>query len=55
MARLPGGLPKASRWAASSLLEARVIKRGGEVQTMRIGGRSVLVCDGWIEVGDTPG
>jgi trans-2,3-dihydro-3-hydroxyanthranilate isomerase len=37
-----------------SLLEARAIKRGGEVQTMRIGGRSVLVCDGWIDVGDTP-
>jgi trans-2,3-dihydro-3-hydroxyanthranilate isomerase len=32
-----------------SLLEASAIKRGGEVATLRIGGRSVLVCDGWIE------
>jgi trans-2,3-dihydro-3-hydroxyanthranilate isomerase len=38
-----------------SLLEASAIKRGGEVETVRIGGRSVLVCDGWIEVGDAPG
>jgi trans-2,3-dihydro-3-hydroxyanthranilate isomerase len=38
-----------------SLLEASAIKRGGEVETMRIGGRAVLVCDGWIEVGDAPG
>jgi trans-2,3-dihydro-3-hydroxyanthranilate isomerase len=35
-----------------SLLEASAIKRGGEVATVRIGGRSVLVCEGWIEVGD---
>jgi trans-2,3-dihydro-3-hydroxyanthranilate isomerase len=35
-----------------SLLEAAATKRGGAVETMRIGGRSVLVCDGWIEVGD---
>jgi trans-2,3-dihydro-3-hydroxyanthranilate isomerase len=35
-----------------SLLEASAIKRGGKVESMRIGGRSVLVCDGWIEVGD---
>jgi len=38
-----------------SLLEASAIKRGGAVETVRIGGRSVLVCDGWIEVGDVPG
>jgi trans-2,3-dihydro-3-hydroxyanthranilate isomerase len=37
-----------------SLLEASAIKRGGAVETVRIGGRSVLLCDGWIEVGDTP-
>jgi trans-2,3-dihydro-3-hydroxyanthranilate isomerase len=37
-----------------SLLEASAIKRGGEIQTVRIGGRSVLVCTGWIEVGDAP-
>jgi trans-2,3-dihydro-3-hydroxyanthranilate isomerase len=37
-----------------SLLEASVIKRGGAVETVRIGGRSVLVCDGWIEVGAAP-
>jgi len=35
-----------------SLLEASAVKRGGEVETLRIGGRSVLVCEGWIEVGD---
>src|SRR5690606_31759421 len=38
-----------------SLLEASAIKRGGEVATVRIGGRSVMVCEGWIEVGDAPG
>ena len=38
-----------------SLLEASAVKRGGAVETVRIGGRSVLVCDGWIEVGDAPG
>ena len=38
-----------------SLLEASAIKRGGKVETMRIGGRAVLVCDGWIEVGDAGG
>jgi trans-2,3-dihydro-3-hydroxyanthranilate isomerase len=37
-----------------SLLEASAIKRGGGVETVRIGGRSVMVCDGWIEVGDPP-
>jgi trans-2,3-dihydro-3-hydroxyanthranilate isomerase len=37
-----------------SLLQATAIKRGGKVETMRIGGRSVLVCEGWIEVGDAP-
>jgi trans-2,3-dihydro-3-hydroxyanthranilate isomerase len=31
-----------------SLLEASAIKRGGEVEILRIGGRSVLVCDGWM-------
>jgi trans-2,3-dihydro-3-hydroxyanthranilate isomerase len=34
-----------------SLLEASATKRGGTVETVRIGGRSVLVCEGWIEVG----
>ena len=38
-----------------SLLEASAIKRGGEVATVRIGGRSVMVCEGWIEVGDASG
>ena len=38
-----------------SLLEASAIKRGGEVEILRIGGRSVLVCDGWIEAGAEPG
>lgn len=38
-----------------SLLEASAIKRGGEVEAIRIGGRSVLVCEGWIDVGDAPG
>jgi trans-2,3-dihydro-3-hydroxyanthranilate isomerase len=38
----------------SSLLEASAIKRGGEVLRVRIGGRSVLVCEGWIEVGAAP-
>ena len=38
-----------------SLLEASAIKRGGAVETVRIGGRSVLVCDGWIEAGTAPG
>ncbi|MGH6914804.1 MAG: PhzF family phenazine biosynthesis protein [Geminicoccales bacterium] len=37
-----------------SLLEATATKRGGEVETLRIGGRSVLVCEGWIEVGAGP-
>lgn len=37
-----------------SLLEATAVKRGGAVETLRIGGRSVLVCDGGIEVGDEP-
>ena len=37
-----------------SLLEATAIKRGGAVQTLRIGGGSVLVCEGGIEVGDGP-
>ena len=37
-----------------SLLEASAIKRGGEVETLRIGGCSILVCAGWIEVGDAP-
>lgn len=35
-----------------SLLEASAIKQDGKVETVRIGGRSVLVCDGWIEAGD---
>ena len=39
----------------ASLLEASAIKRGGAVATLRIGGRSVLVCDGWIETGAAPG
>jgi trans-2,3-dihydro-3-hydroxyanthranilate isomerase len=39
----------------ASLLEASAIKRAGAVETVRIGGRSVLVCDGWIEVGDASG
>ena len=38
----------------ASLLEASAIKRGGAVATLRIGGRSVLVCDGWIETGTAP-
>jgi trans-2,3-dihydro-3-hydroxyanthranilate isomerase len=37
-----------------SLLEATAIKRGGAVETLRIGGGSVLVCEGGIEVGDGP-
>jgi trans-2,3-dihydro-3-hydroxyanthranilate isomerase len=37
-----------------SLLEASAIKRRGEVETVRVGGRSILVCEGWIEVGDAP-
>jgi trans-2,3-dihydro-3-hydroxyanthranilate isomerase len=37
-----------------SRLEASAIKRGGEVVTVQIGGRSVLVCEGWIEVGAEP-
>jgi trans-2,3-dihydro-3-hydroxyanthranilate isomerase len=35
-----------------SLLEASAIKAGGKVETLKIGGRSVLVCEGWIEAGD---
>lgn len=35
-----------------SLLEATAVKREGQVRTLRIGGRSVLVAEGWIEVGD---
>jgi trans-2,3-dihydro-3-hydroxyanthranilate isomerase len=38
-----------------SLLEASATKHGGEVETVRVGGRSVLVCDGWIEIGDATG
>jgi trans-2,3-dihydro-3-hydroxyanthranilate isomerase len=38
-----------------SLLEASAAKRGGAVETVRIGGSSVLVCDGWIEIGEVPG
>jgi trans-2,3-dihydro-3-hydroxyanthranilate isomerase len=34
-----------------SRLDATAVKRGGEVATLRIGGRSVLVCEGWIEAG----
>jgi predicted PhzF superfamily epimerase YddE/YHI9 len=37
-----------------SRLEASAIKRGGEVLTVQIGGHSVLVCEGWIEVGAEP-
>jgi trans-2,3-dihydro-3-hydroxyanthranilate isomerase len=37
-----------------SLLEATAVKRGGTVETLRIGGRSVLVCEGWIEAGEGP-
>jgi trans-2,3-dihydro-3-hydroxyanthranilate isomerase len=37
-----------------SLLEASATKRGGAVETVRIGGRSILVCEGWIEVDDAP-
>ena len=33
-----------------SVLEARVEKRGGAVTAARIGGTSVLVGEGWIEV-----
>ena len=35
-----------------SLLEATATKRGGEVAALCIGGRSVLVCEGEIEVGE---
>jgi trans-2,3-dihydro-3-hydroxyanthranilate isomerase len=38
-----------------SLLEASAVKAGGKVETLRIGGRAVLVCEGWIAVGDDPG
>jgi trans-2,3-dihydro-3-hydroxyanthranilate isomerase len=38
-----------------SLLEASAVKADGQVGTLRIGGRSVLVCDGWIEVGNSTG
>ena len=38
-----------------SLLDASASKRGGAVEPVRVGGRSVLVCDGWIEVGDATG
>jgi trans-2,3-dihydro-3-hydroxyanthranilate isomerase len=38
-----------------SLLEASAAKAGGKVERLRIGGRSVLVCEGWIEVGDDTG
>jgi predicted PhzF superfamily epimerase YddE/YHI9 len=34
-----------------SLLEARVEKRAGIVEVIRIGGASVLVSEGFIEVG----
>jgi trans-2,3-dihydro-3-hydroxyanthranilate isomerase len=34
-----------------SLLEATAVKRGGAVEALRIGGASVLVCEGWIEAG----
>jgi trans-2,3-dihydro-3-hydroxyanthranilate isomerase len=37
-----------------SLLEATAVKEGGVVTTLRIGGCSVLVCAGSIEVGDAP-
>jgi trans-2,3-dihydro-3-hydroxyanthranilate isomerase len=33
-----------------SILEARTEKRGGAVEAVRIGGASVLVSEGWIEV-----
>jgi trans-2,3-dihydro-3-hydroxyanthranilate isomerase len=36
----------------ASLLEASAVKAGGRVETLKIGGRSVLVCEGWIDVGD---
>jgi trans-2,3-dihydro-3-hydroxyanthranilate isomerase len=38
-----------------SLLEATAVKAGGVVETLRIGGCSVLVCAGSIEVGAGPG
>jgi len=34
-----------------SVLEASAVKRGGEVVEARVGGGSVLVSQGWIEVG----
>lgn len=34
-----------------SVLAAAASKRGGRIEALRIGGRSVLVCEGWIEVG----
>jgi trans-2,3-dihydro-3-hydroxyanthranilate isomerase len=34
-----------------SVLEARAEKRGGEVVGTWIGGASVLVSEGWIEIG----
>ena len=34
-----------------SLLEARTEKRAGTVEAIRIGGASVLVSEGWVEVG----
>jgi trans-2,3-dihydro-3-hydroxyanthranilate isomerase len=35
-----------------SLLEASALKAGGRVEALRIGGRSALVCEGWIEAGE---
>jgi trans-2,3-dihydro-3-hydroxyanthranilate isomerase len=35
-----------------SVLEARVAKKGGRVGEIRIGGDSVMVSEGWIEVGE---
>jgi trans-2,3-dihydro-3-hydroxyanthranilate isomerase len=38
-----------------SLLEPTATKRDGDVEALRIGGQAVLVCDGWIEVGEGSG
>jgi trans-2,3-dihydro-3-hydroxyanthranilate isomerase len=37
-----------------SRLDATALKRGDEIAMLRIGGRSVLVCEGWIETGAAP-
>jgi trans-2,3-dihydro-3-hydroxyanthranilate isomerase len=37
-----------------SRLDTTAVKRGDEIAMLRIGGRSVLVCEGWIETGAAP-